>query len=355
MGMMRNKILIVDDMDVNRDMLADILGDEYDVITADNGNAALEMVDSYKGEIAAILLDLCMPQMDGIAVLHELQNRNVMTDIPVLVISTDENVASQKECFEAGVADYIHKPFDEKLVHTRVNNVVDLYLYKEHLEETVEEQMRLLSARNSSMIDFLGSIVETRDLESGEHISRVKAYTRILAEEIKNSYPEYGLSEKDVRIITTASALHDIGKIAIPDSILLKPGKLTKEEFEKMKEHSSKGADIIAGMKNMWDDDYSKVSYAICRYHHEKYDGKGYPDGLVGDDIPIEAQIVSLADVYDALMSKRCYKDAYEKSKTYDMIMRGECGQFSPKILDCFERRIADFEDAADSLEKMCL
>ncbi|MBP9997043.1 MAG: response regulator [Lachnospiraceae bacterium] len=347
---MRNKILVVDDMDMNRDLLADILEDEYSVIAADNGCEALKVVRENKDEIAAILLDLVMPGMSGFEVLHELKNSGYMTDIPVLVISTDESLSSEKECFEAGVSDFIHKPFDEKLVRTRVNNIVDLYLYKQHLEETVAEQTKQLNERNINIIDFIGSVVETRDLESGEHIQRVKEYTKVLATSVASLYPEYSLSEHDISVITQASALHDVGKIAIPDSILLKPGKLTPEEYEKMKEHSARGAELIEGSKGMWDEEYSKVTYDICRYHHERYDGKGYPDGLVGEEIPISAQIVSLADVYDALISERCYKDSFSKRQAFDMIVGGECGMFSPKILTCFIEKADVLEEIADRI-----
>lgn len=345
---MRNALLIVDDVEMNRDLLSEILEDEYTIYTASNGIECIESVEKHKEELAAILLDLMMPQMDGIEVLERLGEMGTMSTVPVLVISSEDSVASEKECFEAGVSDFIHKPFDEQMVRTRVNNVASLYIYKEHLEVTVADQMQQLNARNTNLIDFIGSVVESRSVESGDHVRRVKAYTKIMAEEMQKCYPEYGITENDIKVIARASALHDLGKIAIPDNILLKPGKFTPEEFEVMKTHSMEGAKLVEQMENMWDEEYQKVSYEICRYHHERYDGKGYPDGLKGDEIPISAQLVSIADVYDALVSKRCYKDPFTKSKAFEMITSGECGQFSPKLIDCFERRIADFEEIAD-------
>lgn len=346
---MRDAVLIVDDVEINRDLLEEILEDEYTVYTAADGIEGLEQLETHLDEVAVILLDLRMPRMSGSEVLRILGDRGLLLKIPVLIISSEDSLSSEKECFELGVSDFIHKPFDEQLVRTRVNNLASLYLYKEHLEETIDEQVQTIQARNVKLIDFIGSVVESRSVESGDHVRRVKAYTKIMAEAVKECYPEYGISSRDVEIISRASALHDIGKIAIPDNILLKPGKLTSEEFEIMKTHSEEGAKLVEHMKDMWDTEYQKVSYDICRYHHERYDGKGYPDGLKGDEIPIAAQLVAIADVYDALISKRCYKDPFSKTKAFQMIVDGECGQFSPKIIACFESKIEEFEKIADS------
>lgn len=345
---MRDSILIVDDVEINRDLLEEILEDEYTIIKAKDGIEGIELYTEHIDELAAVLLDLRMPNMDGEEVLEKMADMGTLAKVPVLVISSEDSLASEKECFELGVSDFIHKPFDDQLVRTRVNNVASLYMYKEHLEETIEEQLQTIHARNANLIDFIGSVVESRSVESGDHVRRVKAYTKIMAEEMMESYPEYGITEHDVKIISRASALHDLGKIAIPDNILLKPGRFTEEEFEIMKTHSMEGAKLVEHMKNMWDEDYQKASYDICRHHHERYDGKGYPDGLKGEEIPISAQLVSIADVYDALISKRCYKDPFSKANAFQMIINGECGQFSPKIIDCFERRIDDFEKIAD-------
>lgn len=356
---MRNKVLVVDDMELNRDLLEEILEKEYDVIKAPGGKRALELLDRKDLNIVVVLLDLLMPEMDGFAVLDAMRDRGLMGKIPVLVISSEQSVGVEEKCFDYGVSDFIRKPFESSLIKRRVKNIVDLFVYKENLEERVEmqtmelrkqyqllkEQAEKLEKNNEEIIDILGTVVECRDLESGDHIKRVKTFTRILAEQVMKDYPEYGLTPEKVRIIESASALHDVGKIAIPDNILLKPGRLTPEEFEIMKTHTTKGSELLNNIKDAWDDTYGQYCYEICRYHHERFDGRGYPDKLEGEAIPISAQIVSIADVYDALVSKRIYKDAYAIGEAYDMIMNGECGTFSQKILGCFAKVRSDFED----------
>lgn len=359
---MRDKILIVDDLEINRELLAEILQGEYEILMAEDGLRALETAEEYHDSISVILLDLMMPNKDGFAVLEELNKKTWSKQIAIMIISGDNAVKTEEKCFEYGVADFIHRPFNNRLIRKRVNNVASLYQYQEELEQKVEKQTdvlrkqyRLLQQQadqlrqsKENVIDILGTVVEYRNLESGEHIQRVKGYTRILAERMSKDYPEYGLDEKKIDIIVAASALHDIGKIAIPDSILLKPGRLTADEFEYMKSHTTRGCEILSSIKNAWDEEYGKVSYEICRYHHERYDGKGYPDGLKGDDIPVSAQLVSIADVYDALVNERVYKSAFEKEKAFQMIVAGECGLFSPKLLDCFWNVRKEFEDLAD-------
>lgn len=341
---MRDTILIIDDIEINRDILEGILSEEYRILTASNGIEAMHLMEENNASLAGILLDLVMPDMDGYEVLQEMNRHNYLIHTPVLVISTEDSIYSEKECFSAGVSDFIHKPFDKDLVRTRVDNIVNLYQYKQHLEDTVDEQTRIIQKRNSNILDLLGSITETRSLESGEHVKRVKAYTNILGRQMMQKYPKYGLTSAMLDIITEASALHDVGKIGISDSILLKPGRLTDEEFEIMKTHTTIGCEFFKNVENMWDPEYARMSYEICRYHHERHNGKGYPDGLKGDEIPISAQLVSIADVYDALVHKRCYKDAFSKQKAFQMILAGECGVFSPELLDCFESSINDIE-----------
>ena len=293
---MRNKILIVDDSFINRELLTEMLEDEYEVITCENGLQALELMEENYNELAIILLDLVMPVLDGVGFLKALQNKPIMKDIPILVISGETNVETEIKCFDYGVFDFIKKPFDNRLVKKRIKNAVDLYMYKNNLEERVAEQTSVISEQynllkhqadqlaksNVSIIEILGTIVEYRNLESGEHIQRVKSYTRILGEQLMEDYPEYNLTSKQLNVIVSASALHDVGKIAIPDSILLKPGRLTKEEFEYMKEHTTKGCEIINNIRGVWSEEYAKASYEICRHHHERYDGRGYPDGQIG-------------------------------------------------------------------------
>jgi putative two-component system response regulator len=243
-----------------------------------------------------------------------------------------------------------------------VENIEELYSYKKDLEQKLKQQTGTLrrqydllqkqaaelQQKNKNIIDILGTVVECRDMESGEHIQRVKGYTEILANEMMKTYPEYNLTPKKIEIIVSASALHDIGKIAIPDRILNKPGKLTNDEYEYMKSHTLRGCEILKNIKGVWDQEYSRYSYEICRYHHERYDGRGYPDGLKEDQIPISAQLVSIADVYDALVNERVYKDAYPKDKAFQMITQGECGVFSPKLLEAFRNVRQEFEELVE-------
>jgi putative two-component system response regulator len=354
----RNSILIVDDAELNREMLSVILEEEYVVLEAENGRDAFAVLEEKHDNIAAVLLDLNMPEMDGFKVMENMKAKGWMNKIPVLIISGETAIKTEKECFEYGVSDFIRKPFDNTLVKKRVNNIVKLFLYQNELEKKVEKQTEIvkrqynmlqmqaqkLQKSNENIIDILGTVVENRNLESGEHIKRVKGFTAILARELMKEYPEYGLTEKKIEMIVSTSSLHDVGKISIPDNVLLKPGKLTAEEYEYMKSHTTRGSEILSEFKDIWDDEYRKTSYEICRYHHERYDGRGYPDGLKGDEIPISAQIVSIADVYDALVSERVYKSAYTKDEAFHMIVTGECGVFSPKLLECFRNVKKEFE-----------
>ena len=356
---MSNTVLVVDDMEINREILAEILGEEYQVETAEDGRKALEIIKERQEELAVVLLDLMMPVVDGFAVLEEMQKMGWIDRIPVLIISGETSVKAERKCFDYHISDFIRKPFDNALVKKRVRNVVSLFQYQRNLEDKVQEQTRTLREQNkllqlqadklrksnTNIIEILGTVVEYRDFESGEHINRVKGYTRILAERLAVEYPEYGLDQERIEVIVSASALHDVGKIAIPDNILLKPGRLTDEEFACMKTHTTRGGEILQNIRNAWDEEYGEISYQICRHHHEKFDGRGYPDGLVGDDIPIAAQIVSIADVYDALVNERVYKDAFSKEEAFRMITEGECGKFNPKLLECFRIERKAFEE----------
>ncbi len=356
---MSNTVLVVDDMEINRDILTEILNEEYRVEMAEDGQRALEMIEEKQDELAVVLLDLMMPEVDGFAVLKVMQEKGWIERIPVLIISGETSVKAERKCFDYHISDFIRKPFDNALAKKRVRNVVNLFQYQRNLEDKVQEQtktlweqnelLRLQADRlkksNTNIIEILGTVVEYRDFESGEHINRVKGYTRILAERLATEYPEYGLDQEMIDVIVSASALHDVGKIAIPDNILLKPGKLTDEEFACMKTHTTRGGEILQNIRNAWDDEYGKISYQICRHHHEKFDGRGYPDGLVGDEIPIAAQIVSIADVYDALVNERVYKDAFPKEEAFRMITEGECGKFNPKLLECFRIERKAFEE----------
>lgn len=300
----------------------------------------MELIEKNLDDLAIILLDLVMPVMNGFDVLKRLNELDLVQSIPVVLITGENDDDKTLTGYRLGVADLINKPFNSDIVYRRVNNVIDLYAHKKEMEQKLKEQKEMLerqSARlrqsNQFVIDALGTTVEFRSLESGEHIKRIRLLVKVLLEELREDYP---MTDEDIEAISNASVVHDIGKIAIPDSILLKPGSLTKEEFEIMKTHTIRGCEILGSLNEMEDQDYYKYCYEICRHHHERWDGGGYPDGLKGDEISIWAQVASLADVYDALTSKRVYKDAYTHDEAVQMIVNGECGIFNPKMLECF-------------------
>lgn len=358
---MKDKVLVVDDIKINREILADMLAEEYDIVQAEGGMKALKILKEQHEDFAVVLLDLIMPEVDGFAVLEVMRSQKWIEKTPVIVISGEDSKETEKKSLGLGASDFIRKPFDQYLVKRRVKNTADLFSYKRSLGKKVEsqteklrKQYRLLQLQaekiresNTKIIDILGNVVEQRNLESGEHIKRVKEFTRILAVEVMKEYPEYELNDEKVELIASASALHDVGKIAIPDSILLKPGKLTNDEYEYMKSHASRGGEIIQNIEGVWDKNYGTICYEICRHHHERWDGRGYPDALKGEDIPLSAQLVSIADVYDALVSERVYKDAYSPEKAFHMIVSGECGVFNPKLLECFRNVRKEYETLA--------
>lgn len=345
----RDTILVVDDMEVNRAILCEIFNDDYRILEADNGRKALEIIEEEKDRLAVILLDIVMPEMDGFQVLENIY-QTVMQEVPVVLITGDTTAIPEERGFDLGVADVVRKPFEAHIIRRRITNVVHLWDHKNNLEELVKEQTKQLRQTTNKIIDTLSTVVEFRDLESGEHINRIKGFTRILLDYVMKYYKEYGITKEQKEKIVQASVMHDIGKIAIPDHILLKPGKLTDEEFEIMKQHTVKGCDIINTISFINDKEFFQYCYEICRHHHERYDGRGYPDRLAGENIPISAQIVSLADVYDALVSERVYKKAFTPDQAYDMIQAGQCGTFSPKILECFKMAKGEFEELKKSL-----
>lgn len=356
------KILVVDDMEMNRDILEDMLTDEeYEVVLTANGREALAVLEQDYLEFDVVLLDLVMPEMDGFSVLAQMQRKSLLNDLPVIVISGERDRESEQRSLDLGATDFISKPFDRHIVIRRIRNTAELFSYKRSLErqvkrqtETLQKQYRQLKKQacrieenNRRIIDVLGTVVEFRNMESGEHIKRVKEFTRILAEKMMELYPESGLTPERVELIASASPLHDIGKITISDVILLKPGRLTAEEFERMKAHTVNGWELLQSLGDMWDEEYREVSYEISRSHHERYDGNGYPDGLEGEDIPISAQLVSVADVYDALVSPRVYKKPFSTKMAYEMILSGQCGIFSPRLLECLRHVRGQFEALA--------
>ncbi len=345
----KQQILIVDDEEVNRMILGGIFEDDYEVLEAENGQDANDLIAANEN-IVLILLDVVMPVLNGFGVLEYMQQHDLLEKIPVILITGETVIDSDDQAYSYGVADVMHKPFYPHIVERRAKNIIELYQNKHNMEERLKEQEVEIRAQekkirenNEFMIDALSSVVEFRSLETGEHVRRIKYFTRIMLKYLMKYFPKYGLTPTQVDEIARASALHDIGKIGISDAILLKPGKLTPEEFEVMKTHTTIGCEILEKFRENQTDEFYKYCYEICRYHHERWDGNGYPDHLVGEEIPISAHIVAIADVYDALVSPRVYKSPYANNIAYDMIMNGECGQFSPDVLECFALAKEDF------------
>ena len=345
----RQQILIVDDEEINRAILNEMFRHEYDMLEAANGQEAIDQIENNQN-IVLILLDIVMPVLNGFKVLNYMQEHDLIDKIPVILITAESVRDSEDKAYAYGVADVMHKPFYPHIVKRRGKNIIELYQNKRNMElrlkeqeEAIRLQEKKIRQNNEFMIDALSSVVEFRSLETGEHIRRIKYFTRILSKYLMKYFPKYGLTPAMVDEIARASALHDIGKIGIPDAILLKPGRLTPEEYEIMKTHTTIGCDILEKFHENQTEDFYRYCYEICRYHHERWDGNGYPDNLVGDEIPISAQIVAVADVYDALVSPRVYKSVYANNEAFDMIMNGECGQFSPDIMECFGLAKEDF------------
>ncbi len=332
---MNNVILIVDDMEINRAILAEGFKNEFEILEAENGLQAIELLDTHP-DIAAVLLDLIMPEMDGMGVLQKMNDNGKILHIPVFIITAESSEKMLMDAYELGAVDVINKPFMMNFLRCRIGNIIELYRHRNDLEEIVNEQVERLNKVNLSMVETLATLIEFRDCESGEHVKRICGLTEILMTAVSEMYPEYHLPRSEIEKIVTASILHDVGKIAIPDGILNKPGRLTKDEFEVMKQHTTRGCDILEQIPSVMDDDIYRYSYDICRHHHERWDGRGYPDGLVGDEISIWAQVVAAADVYDALVSPRVYKAAFDFDTAVKMINNGECGTFNPKVLNAF-------------------
>lgn len=350
----RNKILVADDAELNREIIKYIFEEQYEMLEAKDGEETIQVIEENKDSIAIIFLDLLMPGKSGLDVLKWMGERGYMDFLPVIMITGESTADSDEKAYEYGVSDIIYKPFAPKVVMRRTRNIIELFSHRLDIEEQLKlrtaeliESKDKLEKSNDFLVNALSSVVEFRSLESGEHIKRVKYFTRVLLNYVRNYYPEYHIDKQSMSLMVNASALHDIGKIAIADSILLKPGKLTPEEFEEMKTHTTKGCELLENFKQE-ENEFYHYCYDICRHHHERYDGKGYPDGLEGEEIPIWAQVVALADVYDALVSKRVYKAPYAVEEAFRMINAGECGEFSPKLLDCFNLAKAELLRATE-------
>lgn len=328
-------VLIVDDSQLNREILSSMLGDQFSIMEASSGEECLELLKQYGTGISIVLLDIIMPGMSGFDVLRYMNSDHWIDDIPVIMISSDYTAESVREAYDLGVTDYIRRPFDSKIVFHRVFNTIKLYSKQHRLVRLVTDQINEKEKNNDMMISILSHIVEFRNGESGMHVVHIRMLTEMLLEQLVKRTDRYALDNNTRMLITTGSALHDIGKIGIDDKILNKPGRLTPEEFEEMKKHTIIGAEMLKSLGQYQNEPLIKTAHEICRWHHERYDGRGYPDGLRGDEIPISAQVVSIADVYDALVSERVYKKALPHETAIKMINNGECGMFNPILLDC--------------------
>ena len=331
------KILIVDDSEMNREILTDMLAGEYEIFEAANGNEAITILSERNTEISLVLLDMVMPVMDGLEVLDIMNKNGWLADLPVIMISSEDSAEVIHKAYDLGVTEFIRRPFDSLIVQKRCRNVTSLYAKQKKLAGLVADQIYEKEKNSRVMIEILAHTVEFRNGECGMHVVNVQSYTEILLRELMRITDKYNLTESDISLISNVSALHDIGKISIPDEVLNKPGRLTDEEFKIMKSHSAVGSQMLAELPFYRDEPIVKLAYSIARWHHERWDGRGYPDGLVGDDIPIGAQAVSLADVYDALTAERCYKKAFSHDTAIEMISKGECGQFNPLLITCMK------------------
>ena len=353
---LKPKILIADDSAMNRAILVEMLGDGYDVIEAENGREAVRVLQSAP-EIDLLLLDIMMPEMDGFEVLEQMKRYGWIEEVPVVMISAENGSAYVERAYDLGATDFISRPFDMAIVRRRVTNTLMLYTKQKQLVGLVARQVYENQKSNNLMINILSHIVEFRNGESGSHVLHIHTATELILNHLVKKTDKYKLSAADIAMIGTASSLHDIGKINIPEEILNKPGRLTKEEFDIMKTHTTIGAHILENLPFQQDEPLVKVSYEICRWHHERWDGRGYPDGLKGEEIPIAAQVVALADVYDALTSERCYKKAFDHDTAVRMILNGECGTFNPLLMECLtevadelHRALTDNEAAAQTI-----
>lgn len=330
-------VLVVDDSDMNRFLLSQILLDDYNVIEACDGVEATQIIQDHFKELSIVLLDIVMPRMDGFGVLEFMNANDLIQDLPVIMISSMDEDSAIRRCYELGISDYVRRPFSADVVGKRVYNIVRLYQRQRNLQREIREQVEEREKNSRVVTSIISHVVENRNGESGPHVIHVEQITEIILNRLTELTDMYKLSKEDKKQISLASALHDIGKIGIDEKILNKPRKLTEEEYEIMKTHTTIGAIMIHQVKMEEDDTLIQFAYEICRWHHEKWDGRGYPDGLKGNYIPISAQVVSIADVYDALVSERVYKKAYSHEKAIEMIINGECGEFNPLLIQCLK------------------
>lgn len=337
-------VLIVDDSEINRVILKEILRGEYEIIEAASGEECVNALKKYGTKVSVVLLDIIMPGMNGFDVLEYMTYNQLLSEIPVVAISGDETGETVRRAYEAGVSDYINRPFDARVVYRRVKNTVKVYSEQKRLISSVTREMREKEEATKALISLFGELVEFRNDFGGNHVKNIGKITELLLERLVTKTQKYNLSERDIFLISTASALHDVGKFAVKEEIVNKPAKLTDAEFEEMKKHTIYGAQVISGAKNFRNRRLMEYAYEICRWHHERYDGKGYPDGLSGEEIPISAQVTGVGDAYDALVSERVYKKAVSHEQAIEKILRGECGAFNPVLLECLSEISEDLK-----------
>ncbi len=344
----KKRVLIVDDSSLNREILSGILKNEFEIIEAESGEEATAQIERYGADISVVLLDLIMPGMSGFGVLDYMNERGLMSDIPVITITGDESNDSMRLAYEKGVSDYITRPFDAKIVYRRVSNTINVYFKQKQLLSEIKREMRVKDKNRMMTVEILSQIIEHPEEDvGGTHAGHMTEFTKLILERYVTKKEAYGVKNDEIYAISTAAALHDIGKVRIDRKIVDKKGKLTPEEFEIMKTHTLLGEKMLLNIKVFEKEPLIKYAREICRYHHERFDGKGYPDGLKGNEIPVSAQVVSVCDVYDALISKRSYKPAYSHEKAMEMIENGECGAFNPLILECLGECSENFKKIA--------
>ena len=325
--------------------VAEILQGDYRILEAKDGRECMDALQAEAGDLALVLLDINMPVMDGFEVLKAMNANHTIEDIPVIMISSEDSDATIRRSYELGASDYVNRPFDARIVYRRVTNTIKLYAKQRRLVQMVSEQIRARENNTDMLVGVLSHIVEFRNGESGAHVRHIRIITELLLHRLLEISSKYSITAEQQDMIPLASALHDIGKIGVDEKILNKPGRLTPEEFEVMKTHSMLGAKMLHDLDNFAEQPLLQTAYEIARWHHERWDGRGYPDGLKGDEIPISAQLVSLADVYDALTSERCYKKAFSHEKAVQMILNSECGAFNPLLLQCLTDIQADLKE----------
>lgn len=339
----KRNIIIADSNEERAGQLQELLSGAYNVIMVTDGEQLLKKVADYFKKLSAIILDADIPKIQAGKVMDALKAKKITKYVPVIVMA-DRTSEITRMFYDKGAAAFLRPPYNSRSAKAKVDNLVQTYAERKWLEKKVIQQNReltyqadMLRRLNNNILDMMGTIIEFRGIEENNHIRRVKEYTQILGEAVANFFKEYDLDAEQVSYIASASSMHDIGKLLIPDSIVLKAGKLTPDEFDIIKSHTTKGCEMLEVVSRYQEEIYYRYSYEICRYHHERYDGSGYPEGLSGEKIPISAQIVSVAEAFDALMCDTVYRKAYDFDKACEMIMEGECGLFSPKLIQCFK------------------